>query len=116
LIWSGYSSLSYLTRLPLDQIKIDQSFVRNLPDNPTDAVVVQSIITLAGSLGLVVIAEGVETEAQRQFLEQHGCPTFQGYLFSKPVAVTAFDDLLTRRYSATASEQLEHSRLSGSLI
>ncbi len=113
---TGYSSLSYLTRLPLDQIKIDQSFVRNLPDNPTDAVVVQSIITLAGSLGLVVIAEGVETEAQRQFLEQHGCPTFQGYLFSKPVAVTAFDDLLTRRYSATASEQLEHSRLSGSLI
>ncbi len=93
---TGYSSLSYLTRLPFDQIKIDQSFVRNLPDSPTDAVVVQSIITLASSLHLIVIAEGVETEAQRQFLERYGCPVYQGYLFSKPVALAAFEELMRR--------------------
>ena len=92
---TGYSSLSYLTRLPLDQLKIDQSFVRNLPDGATDAVVVQSIITLAKSQGLSVIAEGVETEAQRLFLDQHGCPTYQGYLFSKPVPLDSFEQLLT---------------------
>jgi diguanylate cyclase (GGDEF)-like protein/PAS domain S-box-containing protein len=91
---TGYSSLSYLTRLPLDQLKIDRSFVRNLPDNANDAAVAQTIITLAKSLGLTVIAEGVETEAQRQFLERHGCPTYQGFLFSKPVDVEQFERLL----------------------
>ncbi|MBI4998482.1 MAG: EAL domain-containing protein [Rhodocyclales bacterium] len=91
---TGYSSLSYLTRLPLDQLKIDQSFVRKLPDSATDAVVVQSIITLAESLGITVIAEGVETETQRVFLEQHGCPVYQGYLFSKPVPLADFEALL----------------------
>jgi diguanylate cyclase (GGDEF)-like protein/PAS domain S-box-containing protein len=94
---TGYSSLSYLTRLPLDQLKIDRSFIRNLPDNPNDAVVVQTIITLASSLGLSVIAEGVETEAQRAFLEQHGCPVYQGYLFKKPMDSERFDKLLTSR-------------------
>jgi diguanylate cyclase (GGDEF)-like protein/PAS domain S-box-containing protein len=94
---TGYSSLSYLTRLPLDQVKIDQSFVRRLPDSPNDAVVVQSIITLAESLGITVIAEGVETEAQRQFLERHGCPLYQGYLFNKPVPLGFFEDLLPRK-------------------
>ena len=82
---TGFSSLSYLTRLPLDQIKIDQSFVRNLPDNPSDALVAQAILTLAQSLRLAVVAEGVETEAQRAFLDRHGCPAYQGYLFSKPL-------------------------------
>jgi EAL domain-containing protein (putative c-di-GMP-specific phosphodiesterase class I) len=91
---TGYSSLSYLTRLPLDQLKIDRSFVRNLPDNANDAAVAQTIITLAKSLGLAVIAEGVETEAQRAFLERHGCPTYQGFLFSKPVDVAQFERLL----------------------
>lgn len=91
---TGYSSLSYLTRLPLEQLKIDMSFIRNLPHNHNDAVVVQTIITMAHSLGLRVIAEGVETESQRQFLEQHGCTTYQGYLFSKPVTLTDFETLL----------------------
>ncbi len=91
---TGYSSLSYLTRLPLDQLKIDRSFVRNLPDNANDAAVAQTIITLAKSLGLAVIAEGVETEAQRQFLERHGCPTYQGFLFSEPVDIAQFERLL----------------------
>ncbi|HJV94108.1 MAG TPA: EAL domain-containing protein, partial [Azonexus sp.] len=94
---TGYSSLSYLTRLPLDQLKIDQSFVRNLPDNPNDAAVAQAVVTLASGLGLEVIAEGVETEAQRAFLEQHGCPTYQGYLFSKPVELAQFERLLIGR-------------------
>jgi diguanylate cyclase (GGDEF)-like protein/PAS domain S-box-containing protein len=91
---TGYSSLSNLSRLPLDQLKIDRSFVRNLPDNANDAAVAQTIITLAKSLGLAVIAEGVETEAQRLFLERHGCPIYQGYLFSKPVDVAQFERLL----------------------
>jgi diguanylate cyclase (GGDEF)-like protein/PAS domain S-box-containing protein len=91
---TGYSSLSYLTRLPLDQLKIDRSFVRNLPDNTNDAAVVQTIITLAKSLGLAVIAEGVETEAQRRFLEMHGCPTYQGYLYSPAVDIAQFERLL----------------------
>ncbi len=91
---TGYSSLSYLTRLPLDQLKIDRSFVRNLPDSANDAAVVQTIITLANSLGLAVIAEGVETEAQREFLASHGCPTYQGFLFSPPVDIARFEQLL----------------------
>jgi diguanylate cyclase (GGDEF)-like protein/PAS domain S-box-containing protein len=93
---TGYSSLSYLTQLPLDQVKIDQSFVRNLPDSASDAAVAQTIITLAKGLGLAVIAEGVETEAQRQFLDQHGCPTFQGHLFSKAVTLATFEELLAQ--------------------
>lgn len=91
---TGYSSLSYLTQLPLNQLKIDQSFVHTLPDSANDALVVQAIIMLAQSLGLDVIAEGVETEAQRQFLQQHGCPIYQGYLFSKPVSQEAFAALM----------------------
>ncbi len=88
---TGYSSLAYLTRLPLDQIKIDRSFVRNLPGSANDAAVAHTIITLAESLGLAVIAEGVETEAQHRFLERHGCPSFQGFLFGKPMPIDVFE-------------------------
>ena len=87
---TGYSSLAYLTQLPLDQLKIDQSFIRNIGIKPSDAVIVQAIIGMGNNLGLEVIAEGVETEAQRAFLERHGCPAFQGYLFSKPVPIEEF--------------------------
>lgn len=93
---TGYSSLSYLARLPLDQIKIDQSFVRNLTNDSIDAIMVQTIITMALSLNLDVIAEGVETEAQLQFLKQHGCPVYQGYLYGKPVPLEEFNNLVGR--------------------
>jgi diguanylate cyclase (GGDEF)-like protein/PAS domain S-box-containing protein len=88
---TGYSSFSYLTQLPLDQLKIDRSFVHNIGVKSTDAIIVQTIIGMAHNLGIEVIAEGVETESQRAFLEQHGCPACQGYLFSKPVPIHEFE-------------------------
>ncbi len=88
---TGFSSLAYLTQLPLDQLKIDQSFVRNIGVKHTDAVIVQTIIGMADNLGMDVIAEGVETEEQRAFLQQHGCGLCQGYLFGRPVPVEEFE-------------------------
>ncbi len=92
---TGFSSLSYLTQLPLNQLKIDRSFVRNIGVKPADAAIVQTIIGMARNLGIGVIAEGVETEDQRTFLEHNGCTTCQGYLFSKPVQVEEFESRVT---------------------
>lgn len=91
---TGQSSLAYLTQLPLDQLKIDQSFTRNICVKHSDAVIVQTIIGMGNNLGMEIIAEGVETEEQRAFLQQHGCPVFQGYLFSKPVLLEEFETML----------------------
>lgn len=81
---TGYSSLCYLKRLPLDQLKIDQSFVRDLLRNPNDAAIARTIVTLGHSLNMEVMAEGVESAAQCDFLTGIGCDAFQGYFFGRP--------------------------------
>lgn len=97
---TAYSSLSYLKRLPLEQLKIDKSFVSDILFNSNDAAIAKMIIVLAESLGLTVIAEGVETKQQRDYLATQGCHAYQGNLFSRPLSITDFEILLKSQIEA----------------
>lgn len=93
---TGYSSLTYLKRLPLDQIKIDKSFVNDVLTNPHDAAIARTVVTLGQSMGLEVIAEGVETQGQRDFLANLGCHAIQGYLISRPLPMADFEAFVAK--------------------
>ena len=102
---TGYSSLSYLKRMPLSHIKVDRSFVSGLPDDADSRAIVSAILAMADSLGISVVAEGVETLAQAQALKRMSCATLQGYFFSKPMAAANIPALLGRRWSLEVQEQ-----------
>ena len=102
---TGYASLSYLTRFPLSRIKIDRSFVRNIPDNAEHAGIVRSLIAMAHNLGLTVIAEGVETEAQAAFLSEQQCEEAQGFLFARPLTAAEFEGYLKAHHLASAEAE-----------
>jgi EAL domain-containing protein (putative c-di-GMP-specific phosphodiesterase class I) len=93
---TGYSSLSYLHSFPFDKIKIDRAFVANLDSNPQSAAIVRAVIALGRGLDLPVVAEGVETEAQLQFLAREACSEIQGYLIGRPLPIASYEDVVGR--------------------
>ena len=108
---TGYSSLAYLKRLPLDTVKIDRSFIIDIPQSPQDMEIVQAIIVMAHTLHLKVVTEGVETPAQLEFLSEYGCDYVQGYLFSKPAPLEALKPLVQKLNQRKPSELWPSTRL-----
>jgi EAL domain-containing protein (putative c-di-GMP-specific phosphodiesterase class I) len=106
---TGHSSLSYLKRLPIDVLKIDRSFITGLPSNENDASITKAIITMAHSLGLKVVAEGVENQQQLTFLAENGCDEAQGFLFSRPVSAREVTQHIEapRQLTAHSSDELQ---------
>jgi EAL domain-containing protein (putative c-di-GMP-specific phosphodiesterase class I) len=98
---SGYSSLSRLREMPMDTLKIDRAFLREVPENPEAAAIVTAILSLARALGRYVVAEGVETEAQRQFLVEQACPLVQGYLLARPMPVEEVEQRMSAALAPT---------------
>lgn len=105
---TGYSSMSYLKRFALDRLKIDQSFVRDLGSDPDDQAIVIATIQMAHGLGLTVIAEGVETDDQAEFLKGHGCDQIQGYWYQRPMVASQFENLMPRRLNSDLGEPERH--------
>ena len=103
---TGYSSLAYLKLLPIDQLKIDKAFVADVLSDPSDAAIAHAIIGLAHSVGLTVIAEGVENEAQRHWLAERGCDLFQGFLLAQPMPVDEVNAFLKTHRAARAAAGL----------
>jgi EAL domain-containing protein (putative c-di-GMP-specific phosphodiesterase class I) len=100
---TGYSSLGHLKELPIDKVKIDRSFVHDLPANRDSAAITRAIIQMGRSLGLTVIAEGVETEAQHAFLAEQECDELQGMLISPPLPQAAFELWVAQRQASSSS-------------
>jgi EAL domain-containing protein (putative c-di-GMP-specific phosphodiesterase class I) len=94
---TGYSSLSYLKRFPIDTLKIDQAFIRDIGNSPDDEAITRAIIAMAHSMGMDVVAEGVETDVHLDFLRKEGCDYIQGYLLSRPIPDAELSQLLRRQ-------------------